>query len=60
MAKKKSQLDRAIEALEAERAVLDMAITRLKQQRDQAPARKARTKAKPAVDDVMAAQLATR
>lgn len=34
MAKKKSQLDKAIEQLENERAVLDAAIAKLKQQRD--------------------------
>lgn len=51
MAKKKSQIDRAIEALEAERAVLDMAIAKMKQQRDTAPTRKARTsKPRPIID----------
>lgn len=55
MAKKKSQLDRAIEALEAERAVLDMAIAKMRQQRDAAPARKARTtKARPMLEEAAA------
>jgi hypothetical protein len=36
---KKSQLDRAIEALEGKRAVLDAAIAELKQQQTKAPRR---------------------
>lgn len=39
---KKSQLDRAIEQLESERAVLDAAIAKLKQQQGKAAARRPR------------------
>lgn len=45
---KKTQLDRAIESLESEKAVLQLAIDRLKQQQAQKPARV--KKPKPAVE----------
>lgn len=45
MAKKKSGIDKAIEALEAKRAVLDLAISELKAEQAKKPAPK---RAKPA------------
>lgn len=42
MAKKKSAIEKAIESLESEKAVIDMAIARLRQQQKDAPKRKAK------------------
>lgn len=49
MAKRKSQVERAIESLEAERAVLDAAIAKLRQElaKKPAPKRKASVAALP-------------
>lgn len=49
MAKKKSQIDRAIESLEAKRAVLDAAIAELRQEQAKKPAPK---RTKPAAVDI--------
>jgi cell division protein FtsB len=49
MAKRKSQVERAIESLEAERAVLDAAINKLRQELAKKPAAKPTAKRKAPV-----------
>lgn len=48
MAKRKSELERAIQSLEAERAVLDAAIAKLRQEQAKKPAVKRTPKASAA------------
>jgi len=49
MAKKKSQLERAIESLEADKAVLESAISRLRQELAKQPKKRQKADARPAL-----------
>lgn len=48
MAKRKTQIDRAIESLEAKRSVLELAIQELRTEASKKPARRSKAKAEPA------------